>query len=209
MKLGLFGGSFDPIHNAHLFIAEAARISLGLDRILFLPTRNAHHREPSATPIEDRLAMLRAAIVANPHFALDLTDCDGAASGYTADLIPLLRDRYPGDEFTFVIGEDNLIRSTWQRLDEVFSGIDALAIAPRIESRPQGDLHAAFNAFLASLAPAQREKIRVLDLPPLAESATTIRSQIARGGSIRYLIPEPVYRLIEERRLYRQTPMLP
>ncbi len=198
MKLGLFGGTFDPVHNAHLFVAEAARVELGLDRMIFLPTRGAHYREPPVAGPAARLAMLRAALAPNVHFALDEIDLDEAATGYSADLMPRLRVKYPADELTFVVGGDSLVDSPWQRFDLVLASLDAFAIAPRAERAPE-----RFERLLAELAPAEREKLRVLDLPALNGSATLVRAQLTRGGSIRYLVPEPVRRYIDEHALYR------
>ncbi|MBV9409483.1 MAG: adenylyltransferase/cytidyltransferase family protein, partial [Candidatus Eremiobacteraeota bacterium] len=97
MRLGVFGGSFDPVHNGHLFVAEAVREACGLDRVLFVPTREGKHYRNgamSASP-EHRTAMLRLALAANVRFALDESDLAADASGYTADLIPRLQARHP------------------------------------------------------------------------------------------------------------------
>ncbi|MBD5605844.1 MAG: adenylyltransferase/cytidyltransferase family protein, partial [Candidatus Eremiobacteraeota bacterium] len=74
MKIGLFGGTFDPVLNAHLFVAEAARVELGLERMSFLPTRGSHYRSGPVASSEQRMAMLRGALASNPHFAIDETD---------------------------------------------------------------------------------------------------------------------------------------
>ena len=198
MKLGLFGGTFDPVHNAHLFVAEAARVELGLERMIFLPTRASHYRLAPVASIEERLAMLRGAIAPNPHFAIDETDLAEEASGYSADLVPRLRAIYRDAELTFVVGGDSLVDSPWQRFDVVLDNIDAFAIAPRAERAPE-----RVERLMETLAPEQRRKLRVLDLPALNGSASLVRAQLARGGSIRYLVPDFVWRYIEERGLYR------
>jgi nicotinate-nucleotide adenylyltransferase len=198
MKIGLFGGTFDPIHNAHLFIAEATRSALGLDRVLFLPTSGTHYREPPIAPLADRLAMLRGAIASNPFFALDESDIEPGATGFTADLVPRLRARFPQDELTFIVGGDSLLSAPWQRFDEVLRNLDAFTIAPRAEN-PLAPL----DGVKAVLPPELAGKISVLDLPAFAASATFIRAQIARGGSVRYVVPDFVYHYIEERGLYR------
>jgi nicotinate-nucleotide adenylyltransferase len=203
VKLGLFGGTFDPVHNAHLFVAEAARVELGLERMIFLPTRGAHYRSGPIATIEQRLAMLRGAIAANARFALDETDLDESATGYSADLMPRIRARYPNDQLTFVVGGDSLVDSPWQRFDVVLANLDAFAIAPRAERSPE-----RVDSLMATLAPAEREKIRVLDLPALNGSATLVRRQLARGGSIRYLVPEFVSKYIVEHGLYRAADAL-
>jgi nicotinate-nucleotide adenylyltransferase len=203
VKLGLFGGTFDPVHNAHLFVAEAARVELGLERMIFLPTRGAHYRSSPVATVEQRLAMLRGAIAANARFALDETDLDESATGYSADLMPRIRARYPNDELTFVVGGDSLVDSPWQRFDVVLANLDAFAIAPRAERAPE-----RVDSLMETLAPAEREKLRVLDLPALNGSATLVRRQLARGGSIRYLVPEFVAKYIAEHGLYRAADAL-
>lgn len=197
MKLGLLGGTFDPVHCAHLFIAEAARVELQLDRVLFLPTRLTHHREGAQASAQERLAMLRGAIASNAFFALDETDLADDATGYTADLMPKVRARFPNEHLTFIVGGDSLLDSPWQRFDEVLANLDAFVIAPRAEKRLD-----RLEGFLATLEPLARAKVTLLDLPLLTTSATLVRSQIARGGSIRYLVPDFVARYIAEKGLY-------
>jgi nicotinate-nucleotide adenylyltransferase len=199
MRLGVFGGSFDPVHNGHLFVAESVRDACALDRVLFVPTRaGQHYRDGamSATP-EQRAQMIRLAIAANVSFALDESDLAPEATGYTADLLPRLQARYPGDTLTFVVGADSLVRSRWQRLDEVVDIVEALVVAPRGDVTPD-DLDRA----LAGLTPERRAKIRMLDLPVIAESATVIRRRLRANESVRYLVPEPVHRYIGEHGLY-------
>jgi nicotinate-nucleotide adenylyltransferase len=200
VRLGIFGGTFDPVHNAHLFVAEAARVELGLERMLFVPTRGSHYREPPIATLDERLAMLRGALASNPHFGIDETDLAEGATGYTADLMPRLRARYPDDALTFVVGGDSLVDSPWQRFDHVLANLDGFAVAPRAERAPE-----RVDAFLATLSPEQRAKFVVLDLPALNGSATLVRQQLARGGSVRYLVPEFVYRYIDEHRVYRRA----
>jgi nicotinate-nucleotide adenylyltransferase len=196
----LFGGAFDPIHNGHCFIAEAARQILGAERVLFLPTRSPRHRAaPSVSPV-DRAAMVRLAIAGNPAFALDESDLAEDASGYTADLLPRLRARYPEEPFFFLAGGDSLLRSPWRRLEEILSMLEAFVIAPRTLSDG-----AELSAVLASLAPEAVRKVRVLALPLVPESSTLIRSERAAGRSARYLLPEPVWRYIEAHDLYRNV----
>jgi nicotinate-nucleotide adenylyltransferase len=196
-RIGLFGGTFDPVHNAHLFVAEAARIELGLERMIFLPTSGPHHRTPPLASVEDRLAMLRGALAPNVHFAIDEADLDEQSTGYSADLMPRMRERYAGSELIFVVGGDSLLDSTWQRFDTVLANLDAFAVVPRAERERD-----RLTAFLDGLDSAGRAKLKILDLPALNGSATLVRAQLARGGSIRYLVPEFVNRYIAERGLY-------
>jgi nicotinate-nucleotide adenylyltransferase len=200
MRVGVFGGSFDPVHNGHLFVAEAVREASQLDRVLFVPTREGKHYRGGAmsAPALDRAEMIRLAIAANDAFALDESDLTPEASGFTADLLPRLQARYPDASLTFIVGGDSLARSRWQRLDEVIDAVDAFVVAPRGDVS-ETDLEDA----LAEIDAARRAKIRFLDLPLVAESATLIRERLGDGKSARYLIPEPVFRYIAERGLYR------
>ncbi len=200
MRLGVFGGSFDPIHNGHLFVAEAVREACALERVLFVPTREGKHYRDGAmsASVEERAAMIRLAIAANVAFALDESDLAPEASGYTADLLPRLHARYPGAEMTFVVGGDSLVRSRWQRLDEVIDAVEAVIVAPR------GDVtQADVDGALANVSAARRAKVRMLeDLPLVDESATSIRARLRARTSVRYLVPEPVHRYIAEHGLY-------
>ncbi|MFN2459084.1 MAG: nicotinate-nucleotide adenylyltransferase [Candidatus Velthaea sp.] len=198
LRLGIFGGGFDPIHNGHLFVAEAVRDDAALDKIVFVPTRDGRHRTRPVATAQQRSAMVRLAIAANPAFGFDESDLASDASGFTIDLLPKLRARFPADEFTFIAGGDSLVRSRWHRLDDVLAQLSAFVIAPR------GTVSAAeFEASLVDIAAPQRRKIRMIDLPLVAESATIIRERLAAGRSVRYLVPEPVFRYIDEWRLYR------
>ena len=198
MALGVFGGSFDPVHNGHLFVAEAVREAVGLDRVLFVPTRSGPYRSAPAVAGRQRAEMIRLAIAANPAFAFDDSDLADDATGYTADLLPRLAARYPDNELVFIVGGDSLVRSRWKRLEAILDQLAAFVIAPR------GDVtEDELDTALADLAPAHRAKVRFLDLPLVAESATLIRARLAERRSVRYLVPEPVFRYIEEHGLYR------
>jgi nicotinate-nucleotide adenylyltransferase len=131
MGLGIFGGSFDPVHNGHLFVAEAVREACDLSRVLFVPTRAGHHRAAPLTPGDVRADMIRMAIAANPAFAFDDSDLADDATGFTADLLPRLSTRYPGEELTFIVGGDSLVRSRWERLEAILDRLTAFVIAPR------------------------------------------------------------------------------
>ena len=197
MKLGIFGGTFDPIHNAHLFVAESARNLERLDRVLFLPTSNQHYRDKPQADAAHRCAMVLGAIESNAAFELDGTDLRENATGYTADLLPQLHEKYPEASFTFIIGADSLVRSQWVRFDEVLESLERFAIAPRAGVRAD-----ALARVLAALPPRLRERVTTLNLPEVPESATLVRTLIAQRRSIRYLVPEPVWQYIVTQHLY-------
>ena len=197
MKLGIFGGTFDPIHNAHLFVAESARLLENLDKVLFVPTRNQQHRTPAQVRAEHRCAMVLGAIANNAEFKLDDTDLRPDSTGLTADLVPLLRAKYPQARFTFIIGADSLVNSTWQRFDDVLEGLERFVIAPRPGVRAE-----ALQRVIAAVPKHLRERIATLNMPEIPESATLIRTLLSQGRSVRYLVPEPVWQYIVAHRLY-------
>ncbi len=198
MRLGIFGGTFDPVHNAHLFLAESARLLENLDRVLFVPTREKkHYRDDAQADVAHRRAMILAAIEGNAGFALDESDLRDDATGYTADLIPLLKKKYPKAGFTFVIGADSLANSTWERFDEVLEQLERFVIAPRIGVRPE-----ALQRVIAAVPKVLRDRIATLNMPELTESASLVRSLLSQGRSVRYLVPEAVWQYIVAHRLY-------
>jgi nicotinate-nucleotide adenylyltransferase len=201
MKIGVFGGTFDPIHNAHLFVAESARLLEGLDKVLFVPTNNQHYRGQAQVDPAHRCAMILGAIAENPAFALDESDLTPAASGFTADLLPRIRAKYPDASLTFLIGADSVVNNEWQRFDDVLEHLEKFVIAPRAGVR--GD---ALQRVIAAVPPNLREKISTLNLPELPESATLLRTLLAQGRSVRYLVPDAVWYYIEAHKLYGAAP---
>ncbi len=198
MRLGIFGGTFDPIHNAHLFLAESARTLENLDRVLFVPTKEQkHYRNSAQEDAAHRCAMILAGIEGNAGFALDESDLRADATGYTADLLPLLKKKYLNAEFTFIIGADSLANSPWERFDEVLEQLERFVIAPRIGVRPE-----ALQRVIAAVPKTLRERIATLNMPELTESATLVRTLLSQGRSVRYLVPEAVWQYIVAHRLY-------
>jgi nicotinate-nucleotide adenylyltransferase len=197
MRIGVFGGTFDPPHNAHLFVAESARLLERLDRVLFVPTGNHHYRNKPQADAAHRCAMILGAIEGNSAFALDDADLRDDATGFTADLLPRLHAKYPNSSLTFIIGADSLASSNWVRLEEVLESLERFAIAPRAGVRAD-----ALARVIAAVPPALRDRVTTLNLPEIPESASLIRSLIAQRRSIRYLVPEPVWQYIVTQGLY-------
>lgn len=197
MKLGIFGGTFDPVHNAHLFVAESARKLENLDRVLFVPTNLTHYREGALADADHRCAMIASAIAGNPDFALDRSDLEAGATGYTADLIPRIALRYPGTSLSFIIGADSLATGSWVRMEEILERLESFIIAPRA-----GVSESALSRAISAIPAALRNRIKTLNLPEIPESATLIRKLLCEGKSIRYLVPEPVWRYVVENDLY-------
>jgi nicotinate-nucleotide adenylyltransferase len=201
-RIGVLGGTFDPIHVGHLAIAEAAREALGLERILFVPAGLPPHRAsaPIASPA-DRAAMVAMAIADNPAFELSRIELDRDGPSYTADTVERMSDelaragRVP--DIRFILSAEAFAAfPSWNEPARVLAAC-RLVVLPR-EGHPPPDL-AAFEAAL----PGFGARVTVLDGPGIRLSATEIRARIGRGLSVRYLVPEAVRVYIAERRLYR------
>lgn len=197
MKLGIFGGTFDPIHNAHLFVAESARRLEVLDRVLFVPTNTTHYRSGAHAGAAHRCAMILGAVQTNTAFALDDTDLRADSTGYTADLLPRLQAKYPGAQLTFITGADSLASNSWVRFEEVLEALAAFVVAPRGGVRAD-----AITRVLDAVPGRLRHRVKTLQSPEIPESSTLIRSLLSAGKSVRYLVPEPVWEYIVTHQLY-------
>ena len=201
-RIGVMGGTFDPIHLGHLAIAEAAREALDLGRVLFLPARVPPHKPPpsDATP-DDRVAMVRLAIADNPSFELSLIDVEREGPSYTVDSMRLVgeAERAAGRDPDLV-----LIMSS-----ETFAGLPQwhdptrLLAESRIAVVPREGHRAPDASWIAAQFPGKADRVAVLDGPRLGISSTSIRERVAAGRSIRYLVPEAVERYIVDHGLYR------
>lgn len=211
-RVGVFGGTFDPIHVAHLRAAEEAREALALERVLFVPAASPPHKggRAVASPA-DRLAMVRLAIAGNPHFRASTIEIDRPGRSYTVDTLGLLAERLPGTRLVLLVGLDAFREiGTWKEYRRLFGLADVVVL-----SRP-GGRGAALRALLPVAArgefcySADRKVLRhdtgntiiALDVTALDVSASDIRLRLQRGKSVRYLVPATVRRYIEGRRLY-------
>jgi nicotinate-nucleotide adenylyltransferase len=192
MRIGLFGGTFDPVHLGHLRAAESAREALALDLVAFLPSAMPPHRATSS-PAEDRLAMTRLATAPNPAF--DCWDAELRRQGpsYTVDTVAdLVRER-PGDSFMLLVGADTWPEMIgWRSPERLFSLVE-VAVAER-PGAPAQELVPPFAA---------ARGVRRVGGPSLALSATTVRERVRQGLSVRYLVPDAVVDYIAGRGLYR------
>jgi nicotinate-nucleotide adenylyltransferase len=196
LRLGLFGGTFDPPHLGHLIVAEEVRQALALDRVLFLPAgQPPHKRGQVISPAADRVAMTGLAIAGNPAFELCLIDVERAGPSFTADLLEEVADRWPGAELFFVMGEDSLADlPTWHAPERILRAA-RLAVA----TRP------GVTADLAGLERRLPGLTARVDLVPTLElgiAGRDLRRRVARGWSIRYQVPPAVEAYIRERGLY-------
>jgi nicotinate-nucleotide adenylyltransferase len=203
-RLGVMGGSFDPIHIAHLIMAETAREALGLDRVLFMPAGKQPLKQGKpATPADHRMAMVELAIEGNPYFALSRVDLDRAGLSYTVDSIEKLREEWGGpDEVAmwFIIGSDSLLTMQQWREPERILAHTRLAVIHRPNFSPNttGDMDA-----LEAQMPGIKAAIDWVAAPLLEISSSDIRERVRAGHSIQYITTEPVRAYIESQRLYR------
>jgi nicotinate-nucleotide adenylyltransferase len=191
LKLGILGGTFDPIHMAHLAVAEQARTQLGLEQVLFIPAWLAPHKKGNTRAADraaDRVAMLRLALQDNPAFILDESEIHRRGTSYTVETLRRLHERMASAaHLHLLIGADNYaIFHRWREPEEILR-LATPVVYPRM------------NVPLATVAPP----FRVLEGPTFELHATWIRAAVARGQSIRYLVPERVREYIAAHHLYR------
>jgi nicotinate-nucleotide adenylyltransferase len=199
MRVGVIGGTFDPIHVGHLIVAEGARDVLSLQRVVFVPAgQPPHKRSTRISPAAHRLAMVRLAIAGNAYFATSRVDIDRRGPSYTVDTIRLLHEAWgPEVEVYFLIGGDSLVElPTWYQPQRLLEICQVVAV-PRPGYEP--DLDAVNDRI-----PGVSERIQILDLPLVDLSATEIRDRVRDRRSIRYLVPASVERYIHRHRLYRE-----
>lgn len=210
--IGVYGGTFDPIHYAHLRVAEEVAEQLGLTEVRFVPAARPNLRDaPAATP-EQRERMVALAIAGNPAFRLERCELERAGVSYTVDTLEHLRGELGGDATpVLIIGADAVARlarwSRWQRLfDLAHLAVVArpgAAIAPERWDPPLQQVWNARHANdPASLADAPAGRIVTLSTRLLEISASEIRERVRRGASVRYLLPESVLDYIRSQSLY-------
>ncbi|MEX0755837.1 MAG: nicotinate-nucleotide adenylyltransferase [Actinomycetota bacterium] len=193
-KLGVMGGTFDPIHNGHLTTAEEALVQFGLDEVVFVPTGSPWMKQHEVvSPSEHRYLMTVIATASNPRFSVSRIDVDRDGPTYTIDTLLALADEHHDAELYFVTGADAIL--------EIFDWkdpADLLGLAHFIAAtRPGYDL----TALEASTA--TRERVSVMNIPALAISSTDVRRRVREGRPIRYLVPEGVKSYVEKTGLYR------
>jgi nicotinate-nucleotide adenylyltransferase len=199
-RIGILGGTFDPPHVGHLWLATLASDELGLDRVLFMPAAQPpHKRSQRLSPAAHRLLMTRLAIAGEPSFELSLIEIERAGPSYTVDSLVEMHEIY-GEEadLYLVMAADSLAAiDTWREPDRVLA-LAEWAVAPRPGSpMPERD---ALDARFGEAA----SRIHLLDGPGLDLSSSELRRRVATGRAIRYLVPRAVEELIMDRQLYRR-----
>lgn len=198
MNIGVFGGTFDPVHNGHLAVAEEVKTQLNLAQVIFVPAGQPWLKTDRTISLsEHRLKMLRLALADKSYFKLSTIDVERAGPSYTIDTITELREKLSDeDELFFILGRDSLAQLPQWRDTARLIQLCYLVVVPRPGS-PRPDLKA-----LEASIPGLSQRVMLLDRPEIDVSATIIRDRVARGLSIRHLVPEPVNRYIKEQGLY-------
>jgi nicotinate-nucleotide adenylyltransferase len=215
LRVGIYGGTFNPIHIAHLILAEEVRGRLGLDRVLFVPSNLPPHKGETLPSGAERLALVRLAIRGNPAFsAIDL-EVRRQGKSYTVETLRELARRFPpGTELFFLVGMDAFEEiGTWHEADRLAAEAN-FALFPRV-GHPLADprRHAPkawgldaprrFPGGVQSWRTAAGTRVFLVPTEQLSIAASTIRARVARGASIRYLVPAAVERAIARGGLYR------
>jgi nicotinate-nucleotide adenylyltransferase len=185
MRIGLYGGTFDPIHHGHLILARDAIEFLELQRLIFIPnTLSPHKHGRRSAPAQARCEMVAAAIAGEPRFDLDDSELRRGGTSYTIDTVLQMHERFTSADFFYLIGEDNVPElHTWRRIEELMRLVQFVVLHRSAEP--------ATHAFITL-------RQRRVDI-----SATEIRRRIARRESVRYLVPEGVRAIIERENLYQ------
>ena len=197
MKVGIFGGTFDPVHQGHMVIAEQVMGELALSRVLFVPSGIPPHKEASSVraSAEDRFDMVEAAVAKNKRFAVDRVEVDTGRPMHSVETVQILKQRAPADEWYFISGADevsNLL--AWKDPDRLLEEVVMVAATrPGFDLSKLGHLEAGLRNF---------DRIFPVECTRVDISATSIRRRMLQGKSVRYLVPEEVYRIIRDRRLY-------
>lgn len=197
LRLGVMGGTFDPVHNGHLVAASEVRSRFGLDRVTFVPTGDPWQKSRVVTPGEHRYLMTVIATASNPAFTVSRSDIDRPGPTYTVDTLRAIRDEYgPDTELFFITGADALTQIlTWHAASELFD------LAHFIGCTRPG------HALDISGLPADR--VTLLEIPALSISSTDCRRRVSAGEPIWYLVPDGVVQYVSKEQLYLSNGVQP
>lgn len=186
-RLGVFGGTFDPVHFGHLIIAERARSDLALDLVLFVVAGDPPHKQSVIAPAQDRVRMVKLATSDNPSFDVSDIELHRTGHSYTVDTLRELREDRSRADFFFLLGSDSLADLPTWRAPEDIASLATLAVVPRPGWEADGE----------------RADLVLLDAPRLGISSSEVRGMLRSGRSVRYLVPDQVLAYVAERGLYR------
>ncbi|GAA4171680.1 nicotinate-nucleotide adenylyltransferase [Gryllotalpicola koreensis] len=190
-RVGVMGGTFDPIHHGHLVAASEVAQSFGLDEVVFVPTGQPWQKGP-VSPAEHRYLMTVIATASNPRFTVSRVDIDRPGPTYTIDTLRDLKAQRPDDELYFISGADAIAQIlTWHDVEQLWELAHFVAV-----SRPGHEL---------SITGLPKGDVSLLEVPALAISSTDCRSRVSRGFPVWYLVPDGVVQYISKHHLYRSV----
>lgn len=194
-RIGVMGGTFDPIHLGHLAIAEEARYRLGLERLLFVPCGVPPHKKPyEISAPQHRYTMIQRAIRDNPHFMISSIELEREGVSYTVDTVAALQQQFPAAHIYFITGADAILEIlTWKDPERLAASCVLVAA-----TRPGYDL----EAFRQRVGEDLASHVHMLAAPGVDVSSSEIRRRCAEGAPIRYLVPKVVIEYIEHTGLY-------
>lgn len=194
MRLGVMGGTFDPIHHGHLVAASEAAHLLDLDEVVFVPTGKPYRKDVSqVSPAEHRYLMTVIATASNPSFTVSRVDVDREGPTYTRDTLLDLRAQRPDDELFFITGADALAQIlSWRGVDQLWELAHFVGV-----TRPGHEL---------TDAGLPEDKVTLLEVPAMAISSTDCRQRTVSGEPVWYLVPDGVVQYIGKYHLYREDP---
>lgn len=198
MRLGIFGGTFDPVHIGHLILAEACREACQLDEIWFVPAASPPHKQTrNVSSAKDRLQMLQFAIAGHSQFKISRMELDRDGPSYTVDTLAELADQDGHRELFLIIGGDSLADfPQWREPGRI---LELATVVAANRGRQALDISEAAE----SLGPLARQRLQVVTMPAVDISASELRERVRQGRSIRYQTPRPVELYIQQRGLYQ------
>jgi nicotinate-nucleotide adenylyltransferase len=196
-RIGVMGGTFDPIHHGHLVAASEVQAWFELDQVVFVPTGQSWQKfEREVSTPEDRYLMTVIATASNPRFSVSRVDVDRAGPTYTVDTLRELQDQYKDAELYFITGADALTQIlTWRNADEIFQLAHFVGC-----TRPGTTISSD------ALVDLPMDRVTLIEIPALAISSTACRNRVHRGEPVWYLVPDGVVQYIAKRALYRPEP---
>jgi nicotinate-nucleotide adenylyltransferase len=197
LRVGIFGGTFDPVHQGHMIVAEQVVNELHLDHVVFVPGGIPPHKDASSVRAnaDDRFEMVKAAVAGNAKFSVDRVEVDAGRPMHSVETVGIFKERSPNDEWFFITGADEVANLlAWKEPDRLLEQVVMVAATrPGYDLSKLDHLEAALRNF---------DRIFPVECTRVDISATGLRRRKLQGKSVRYLVPERVYEIIEQRRLY-------
>ncbi|OWK38312.1 nicotinate-nucleotide adenylyltransferase [Fimbriiglobus ruber] len=200
MRVGIFGGAFDPVHTGHLVLAEQCREAAGLDEVWFLPSYKPPHKtDRELTRFEHRCEMVLLATTGQPAFRVEPIEKELPPPNYTSETLAELQERHPGHQFSLLLGADSLVDFPhWHEPKQIVARAELVVVA-----RPGAEMQSV-EQFAADLGvPPEVVRVKIVPCPLIEIASRDLRGRVAAGRSIRFLVPRAVEEFIRERKLYQ------